>query len=125
MNKPLKVLQEEFPELALWLKAICRCSKLEDFIIADYKEKILRLKFYTKENSYFLTVNLPKYSENGKGYMMASFLSRKPRAGEDWNRGNDLADGPYSEKTWNRIVNKILSYELVKVVKPKQTKQLS
>ena len=44
--------------------------------------------------------------------------TRKPRAGEDWNRGNDLADGPYSEETWREIVNDIVAYELVKVVNP-------
>lgn len=46
--------------------------------------------------------------------------SRKPRAGEDWHRGSDLADGPLSEDTWRRILADIVSYEMVKVHVPKE-----
>ena len=48
---------------------------------------------------------------------MASALTRKPRAGEDWNRGRDLADGSYTKETWDKIISNIVSYELVKVIK--------
>lgn len=115
-TNPLDVLKE-FPGLAQWVKPLCRFKKLEDFLIADYKENILRLNFFTKNNNYFITVNLPKYSKNKKGYMMASALTRKPRAGEDWNRGRDLADGSYTKETWDKIISNIVSYELVKVIK--------
>ena len=42
---------------------------------------------------------------------------RKPRAGEDWTRGNDLPDGPYSYETWIKIKNAIIKKELVKIAK--------
>lgn len=140
MNKPLKVLQEDFPELALWLKAICRYgSKLEDFIITDYKEPYLRLKFYTKDHYYSIVAKLPKLEkgciigeddnqdviqEYDDGYLGCQAGTRKPRAGEDWTRGNDLADGSYSKETWKEIVDDIIGYELVKVVKLERTKHL-
>jgi hypothetical protein len=42
---------------------------------------------------------------------------RKPRAGEDWTRGNDLPDGAYCYETWIKIKNAIIKHELVKVAK--------
>jgi len=134
MTKPLNVLREDFPELAQWIKSICRYgSKLEDFIIADYKENRLHLKFYTKDHCYSISARLPKKKGNwrkdhllGKddSYLGCMVMTRKPRAGEDWNRGNDLADGIYNQQTWREIVRDIIGYELVRVVKPKETKQL-
>ena len=124
-RNPLKVLQE-FPELAQWIKSICRYNKVEDFVQVDYKEK-LRLTIYTKEHEYHISARLPKVEKLGKGDMLSvdGYLgciakTRKPRAGEDWTRGNDLADGKYCKETWDRIVHDILGYELVKVVKPRK-----
>ena len=122
----LEVLREDFPELAQWIKPLCRFNKdFEDFIEADYKEKKLYLKIYTKEHKYNISARLD-VGKLGNGEMLAidGYLGcigtvRKPRAGEDWTRGNDLADGSYSKETWDRIVRDILAYELVKVVKPK------
>ena len=44
--------------------------------------------------------------------------SRKPRAGEDWTRGNDLTDGKFNKDTWDNIVADILSCELVDIKRP-------
>jgi len=116
---PLGVLRENMPELAEWIKSICRYNaKFEDFIVADYKESRLSLSFYTKNYKYSLSARLPNPDDNG--YLGAMVDTRKPRAGEDWNRGNDLADGKYCKETWDRIVADIVSYEIVKVVKPKK-----
>uniref|UniRef100_A0A6M3K5Y7 Uncharacterized protein n=1 Tax=viral metagenome TaxID=1070528 RepID=A0A6M3K5Y7_9ZZZZ len=38
--------------------------------------------------------------------------TRKARPGEDWTRGNDLADGEFNEETWLKILKDIVSYEL-------------
>ncbi|HJS81334.1 MAG TPA: hypothetical protein VJ742_00700 [Nitrososphaera sp.] len=57
-----------------------------------------------------------RYHIVAKGsYLGCTATSRKPRAGEDWNRGRDLADGIFSEETWRKILADIVSYELVKV----------
>ena len=49
------------------------------------------------------------------GYLGCIATQRKPRAGEDWNRGNDLADGDYCYETWDAIVRDIVKYEIVKI----------
>jgi len=121
-QEPLEVLRDEFPELARWIKSICRYGKTEDMIIADYKDNRLSITFYTKEYQYHISAklskpNLDNSENNNYGYLGCTVTTRKPRAGEDWNRGNDLPDGKYSEETWNKIINGIIAYELVKVVK--------
>lgn len=55
------------------------------------------------------------------GYLGCIASSRKPRAGEKHTRGNDLADGPLTEETWRRILADIVSYEMVRVHRPKPT----
>jgi hypothetical protein len=57
------------------------------------------------------------------GYLGCIADTRKPRAGEDWNRGRDLADGNYSKRTWQEIKDDILAYELVKVVRNSPDKE--
>ena len=114
------VFLKEFPGLLKWLGSISRFSKVEDFVyISDYKEGEIRLKIFTKDHQYNISAHLPKKNESGadSGYLGCIADTRKPRAGEDWNRGNDLADGEYGEKTWQEIKDDILAYELVKVVR--------
>ncbi len=41
--------------------------------------------------------------EKPRGYISA-YTTVPKRKGEDWNRGNDLTDGNYSEKTLNKII---------------------
>jgi hypothetical protein len=136
-NSALSLLREQFSELGGWLKPLCRFNKIEDFVLADYKENRLRLKIYTKDHSYSISIQLPEANKIGEGklkkgdeaevindgYIGCIAQTRKPRAGEEWNRGNDLADGSYSKETFEEIVHDILAYELVKVLKP-QTKDI-
>ena len=131
-NSALSLLREQFSELGKWLKPLCRFDKIEDFVIADYKENRLNLKIYTKDYSYSIFAKLPEARKIGEGklkkgdeaevvndgYLGCIVQTRKPRAGEDWTRGNDLADGSYSKETFEEIVHDIVAYELVKVVKP-------
>jgi len=64
---------------------------------------------YTDNNRYRIL------ADEKSGYLGCSAKSRKPRAGEDWQRGSDLADGPLDESTWRRILGDIVSYEMVRV----------
>jgi len=73
----------------------------------------------TKERMIFC-YNCGKGSESKWGYLGCTVLDRKPVAGEDWQRGRDLADGAYCYKTWKEIKNDIIAFELVKVAKPKE-----
>ena len=43
---------------------------------------------------------------------MCTVETRKPRAGEDWHRGNDLSDGPLTREVLEQIKNAIIAYEL-------------
>ena len=130
-NSALSLLRKEFSELGKWLKPLCRFDKIEDFVLSDYKEKTLRLKIFTKDHSYSIVAKLPEVENDGTplekgqerkvvrhGYLSCIAQTRKPRAGEDWNRGNDLADGSYSRETFEKIAHNIIAYELVKIVKP-------
>ncbi len=76
-------------------------------------ENTLRFKIYTDKNSYQIVA----HERDKNSYLGCQGSSRKPRAGEDWTRGNDLHDGDFSEETWHRILGDILSYEMVKIHK--------
>jgi len=123
-DKPFNVIKAEFPEFYNWLSRISRWSNIEDFVIPDYKNGV-RVRIYTKENCYSISVKMPRPNDdesqnNNYGYLGCIVWSRKPIAGEDWSRGRDLADGKYCKETWDRILNDIVAYELVKVAKPKK-----
>ena len=71
-----------------------------------------RFYLYTSKHKYmFVAIE----RENKAGYLGCQVKTRKQRAGEDWFRGNDLADGPFNKKTWNDILNSIIRYEIVKL----------
>ena len=75
-----------------------------------------RVRIYTDINRYSI-VAIER--EGTDGYLGGGASSRKPRAGEDWTRGRDLADGAFSHKTWHKILADIVSYEMVKIHKTK------
>lgn len=113
----VKILNEKgFTDLIGWLKQISKYENINNFIYyKKYKDKSIYLTFFTKEYAYNIHAHLSH--NNNHSYLGACVTVRKPRAGEDWNRGNDLSDGSYSEETWNKIKNDIISFELVKVVR--------
>jgi hypothetical protein len=135
-------IPDKYSEIISWMKSISRYGELDNFSIVDYtpsKPQVpgeqyevgkLNFKIFTKEHVYSISCILP-YSDsrtegstqisgtNYPGYLGCTVSTRKPRAGETWNRGNDLADGIYSYDTFMKIIQDIVSYELVKVIKPK------
>lgn len=106
-----------------WLKEICRGDNIDDFVCIPVNEgqnnkegylTKIRCRFYTRDHVYgIIAIDRQK----NEGYLGCVVSTRKPRAGEDWTRGNDLPDGPYIYKTWQKIKNAIIAYELVKVAK--------
>ena len=122
--KPFNIIRAEYPELLKWLKSISRYDRIEDFIIPDYKDGV-RVSFYTKDHSYHISAikkgerkGLDFGDKEDNGYLGCISQTRKPRAGEDWTRGNDLADGDFSKKTWYEILGDIVCYELVRIHRP-------
>lgn len=111
-------IQKTFKE---WLKEICRWGRDDWFLnwkndtTKDKNYKYFgKVLIYTKDNVY--SIRASKDREDDHTYLGCTVSKRKPRAGEDWNRGNDLADGKFNRETWERIKNDIIRYELVKVV---------
>lgn len=91
-----------------WLNELLyRTNDIENHFQIEQKERSIHISFYTKNNKYSLIAK--------ETYLGCGVSSRKPRAGEDWTRGNDLPDGTFSQETWDRIKNAIISYELVKI----------
>jgi len=100
-----------------WLKELIYPGNVKDFIQEDggegsLKEVVRRLSFYTEEHQYFI-VAIERYDSDKDDYLGCQVSARKTRPGEGWIRGNDLPDGSFTRKTWDMIINAIVSYELV------------
>lgn len=116
-------IQKEFKK---WLKEICRWDRDDWFIdwkseqinIGDYEYRG-KVWIYTVDNVYGIVALKRKEKGKKDTYLGCTVSKRKPRAGETWTRGNDLADGEFNRKTWDRIKNDIIGYELVKFIKTK------
>lgn len=91
----------------------------EDYIIDDPENDAFRMIIYTDNYSYAISVY---HHEDRDSYLGCIAATRKPRAGEDWTRGNDLPDGTFSRETFDKIVRRIVGYELVAKVKSVQSK---
>ena len=110
---PFEELLNIAPQFALWLKSVVRYGNVDSQVLIlwdlDEPERIKTL-FYTDTHEYAISCREP--DGNDKGYLGCIAKTRKPRAGEDWNRGNDLPDGNFSKETFDKIVRGILAYEL-------------
>jgi hypothetical protein len=105
-----------------WSKELCRWDRDDWFIHwstvpenYNTEEVYIRFRIYTRDNIYSIGA---RFRKNGKDYLGCTVSKRKPRAGEDWTRGNDLPDGSFNRQTWERIKDSIIQYELVKIIKP-------
>jgi hypothetical protein len=67
---------------------------------------------YTDSHCYSI-VAIDNFERDG--YLGCQASTRKPNAGEDWVRGNDLPDGPFNRETWQKIKDAIIGYELVEL----------
>lgn len=112
-----KELEEARNEVVGWINEGKFANyKAEDCSYVNIEKGFVRIFLYTDSNGYSIRIK-PK-TKDYDGYLSCVAISRKPRTGEDWNRGNDLPDGPYSKETWTRIVRAILGYELVAIKRP-------
>lgn len=82
-----------------------------------------RIRLFSRTHQYSIIAR-PPHGQGDRtsttaddGYLGCTVQARMPLAGEDWTRGRDLADGPYSDATWIAIVHDILGYELVRLGK--------
>ncbi len=66
-----------------------------------------RVVFSTTKNNYFVS-----YKDT---YLGLTVSSRLTRPGENWLRGNDLHDGPFTRETFDGMMDNVLRYELREV----------
>jgi len=108
-----------------WLNEICPINRSDDFIqvvaeegeskgdgIADFRTKFT-CKTYTHDCCYSIVA----IDRDDGGYLGCVASMRKPYAGEDHTRSNDLINGPLTRQTWEAIKDAILAHELVKIVR--------
>lgn len=118
-NKEEKEMKEQFVKC---LKEICiGDSHIENFVQWIPSERpepfkddkcVMRVQIYTSNHLYRITA---VEHQDGRTYLGCTSSVRKPRAGEDWTRGNDLPDGEFTRETWESIKNGIISNELVRL----------
>ena len=94
-------------------KAVEVHADRDDLAVGDFTWTV-----YTDRHKYRITAK-SRSESRPDGYLGCIAKNRKAHAGEDWLRGNDLADGPLTEETWVSILLDIIGYELVPI-SPKQ-----
>lgn len=70
----------------------------------------LKIHLQSEKHTYCISARPP--TDGDAGYLGCVASNRFPDPGEDWLRGSDLADGVFSEATWNEILSDIVSYEM-------------
>jgi hypothetical protein len=122
----MKLLLEEMAEqFYSWIKDIVWYNK-DDCMFIDKDNNRVYFDLFTDNNLYSIILSPPendgKEYENKKmeelGYMGCTGISRKPIAGEEYSRGNDLSDGAFCIETWEKIIKDIIRCELVKIETP-------
>lgn len=103
-------LKEIAPEFSLWIKDIVRYGNVDSQVLMFRTEKGFTCLLHTNEHCYSISGYTP--SRNSNGYLGCTVTTRKKRVGEDWNRGNDLPDGKYDKRTFDKIVRSMVAYEI-------------
>jgi len=102
-----------------WMKPLFRRIRKEkclevrgpsEAVSMDGSSLVKRYYLYTDNYKYSITARI---YENGRSYLGCVVSARKSLPGENWHRGNDLADGKFTYETWLKILNDIVAYELV------------
>ena len=74
----------------------------------------IKFKLFMENYEYCIKAIWREYTPR---YLDCVSDSRKPRAGENWNRGNDMYDGHFCRETWNKIKDDIISHEMKGIAK--------
>lgn len=81
------------------------------------RPEVQHLTLWTNDHEYHISFS--------HRYMGCIASCRKPRAGENWTRGNDLHDGDFSKETFDGVMKDIVRYELVAKVIPPEVKTVT
>ena len=119
-EQPIEKYEDLTCQMKEWLSSIYsptqvdRALKSEKIEKGTDKERLrLTAKIWTFLNEYRIIALTYLYDD--RNYLGCQVSTRKSRTGETWTRGNDLPDGKFNEKTWNRIMTAIVRYEAEEV----------
>lgn len=118
---PVELYEKAIMQMRLWLSCIYSPSKVDRALEVEYitvpdsnvQKLYMCAKIWTVNNIYSITSSI--HALCPPEYLGCSAQSRKPRTGETWTRGNDLADGDFGEETWHKILCDIVRYEAKEV----------
>lgn len=103
-------------QLTEWLKEIVPYSNLDEYVRwKDPDEANFQRVIFCTDLYVYAIAALPPSDDRQHGYLGCVSSCRKMLAGEDWTRGRDLPDGPFSRETWESIKGAIIRHELVKL----------
>jgi hypothetical protein len=109
------------PDFLEWIGELSRFggNPIDAMVLWEGPSRLFKARFFTGQFEYTITAREGWAEETAadEGYLGAVVSNRRPRAGEDWTRGDDLADGSYSAETWHRIMVDIISHEMVRLGK--------
>ena len=106
MKTKVKETVEQF------LKDVTPYGRRDDFLQFIEGDSFLRWIIFTNDHRYSIVATFDKEPLE-TNYFGCTATTRKPRAGENHTRGNDLPDGELTQETWQRIKNAIIKYEVV------------
>lgn len=92
------------------LEDVTRGYPLEHYVkIKEVSDDTAKAYIYTEDNYYVVVATTG-------GYLGCQSSPRRNEAGDEFNRGGrDLADGPFTNRTWGHIKNDIINTELVRL----------
>ena len=96
-----------YNDLVRWLKRIAKYENIKRtmlIFVVDKTEKI-KIIFFTDTHKYCIIAIKDEY-------IGCTASCRKAKPGETWTRGSDLPDGDYNEETFEKIIRKIVGYEM-------------
>jgi len=102
-----KAQPEYIKKLGDWISELESRWGKKHKAIWEYDEDSVRVRLFTDGHEYFIRASAD--------YLGCGANTRKPRPGEDWNRGNDLHDGKFNEESWIGILKDIVANELMSI----------
>lgn len=104
-----EILLNEGKTLLVWLSENSYIDESKIQVIRNMPDS-MAIQIYTNDHYYRINAK--------ETYLGCTSSTRRNRPGETWNRGSDLADGPFTKDTFHKIMGDIVGYELKKIALP-------
>ena len=127
LNREMSATFESLcPDFLDWIGELSRFggNPIDAMVLDEEPSKqgsVFKASLFTERHIYHITA-MPSWNtetEGHEGCLSAFVGNRMFRAGDDenWERSSYLADGPYNEDTWQRIMADIIGHEMVRLGK--------